>query len=191
MKIIRTAALVAAGGLALAGCGSGSDRTARLEAEVAALKTQVTTTAAPTTTTSTTEAPTRTTVAPTTTTSNPQVEPMTQWMAFHSDDMETISLAASTIGLTQPVSVGAQNCQRLVTLAHGAKQSLPVPVVAVNVHYAKALELYEKAGTACSVEAGADTLYQATQFLNAAGPELSLAEQALGTYIGTHNPLIR
>lgn len=66
MHIIRSGAVLAVGGLVLAGCGSGDNRTARLEAEVAALKSQVTSTTGPTTTTL---APTTTTtLAPTTTT---------------------------------------------------------------------------------------------------------------------------
>jgi hypothetical protein len=66
-----------------AGCSSGDDdKTARLEAEVAALRDQITsTTVAPTTTTAapttTTLAPTTTTVRPTTTTTRKPVAPTT------------------------------------------------------------------------------------------------------------------
>jgi hypothetical protein len=68
MKIRRGAAL-ATGVLFLAGCGSGDgDRTAHLEAEVAALKSQATSTTTVEPTTTTTVPTTTTTVAPTTTT---------------------------------------------------------------------------------------------------------------------------
>jgi hypothetical protein len=72
MKILRGAVLLAIGTLTLAGCGSGDgDRTDRLEAEVAALKSQATSTTALEPTTTTTVPVTTTTVAPTTTTTRP------------------------------------------------------------------------------------------------------------------------